>query len=86
MNIYDTKITVYRGVDYAPDGTPVPWQFCTADFPPYEDGWYGDGGEYIFAVDENGDLYPVSPVGNGVEWGDVEVYENYYAMIKENEI
>ena len=81
MNIYDTRITVYRGVNYNPDGTPVPWHFCTADFPSYEDGGYFDGGEYIFDVDENDNLYPVSTVGNVEEWTAVEVYENYCVMM-----
>lgn len=58
--IFDTKIYVYSGVSYNPDGSEDPWSFCTAWFD--DEDWCG---EYIFNVD--GDrLYPTGTVGNGV--------------------
>lgn len=80
-NIYDTKITVYRGTSYNPDGSPVYWSFCTAFFPSEEEGGYFDGGEYLFDVDENNEIYPTGTVGNAVEYDEVVEYRNYCEMM-----
>ena len=78
-NIYDTPITVYRGTNYNPDGTPIPWSFCTAFFTDEEEsGYYG---EYLFCVDENDDIYPTGTVGNAVIIETAQEYKNYCEMI-----
>lgn len=77
-NIYNTHITVYRGVDYNPDGTPVPWSFCTAWFSDDEDdGWYG---EYLFCVDENDNIYPIGTV-ESKDGAETTEYTNYCEML-----
>lgn len=77
-NIYNSKVYLYKGTNYNPDGTPVPWTFCTA--------WFDDDnycGEYLFAVADNGDIYPTGSVGNAVTVDDVITYENYTAMLRD---
>ena len=76
-NIHDTPITVYRGTDYNPDGTAVPWRFETAFFNDEN-----QCGEYLFNVDENGDLYPTGTVGNAVEYETASTYKNYAEMVE----
>lgn len=75
-NIYDTPITVYRGTDYNPDGTPIPWSFCAAFFDEEE-----YTGEFLFCIDENGNIYPVGTVGNADEIESEENYNNYCEML-----
>ena len=74
--IYNTPVTVYRGVNYNPDGTPVPFRFETAFFN--DDLWRGD---YLFGVAENGELYPTGTVGNAVEVESTTEYKNYAEMM-----
>ena len=77
-NVYNTKVYLYKGTDYNPDGTPVPWTFCTAWFEDDESNYQG---EYLFAVDENGNMYPTGTVGNAATADEVIVFENYMAML-----
>lgn len=79
-NIYDTAITVYRGVNHNPDGTVVPFSFCTAFFDA-DDDVYGCGGEYLIAADEDGNLIPVGTVGNAATYDNADDYPNYCAMM-----
>ena len=80
-NIYNTKIYVYKGVDYNPDGSPVPFSWATAWFPPEDEGGYLFGGEYMFDVDEDDILYPTGTVGNAAYCDECVEYENYCDMI-----
>lgn len=78
-NIYNTTITVYRGTDYNPDGTSVPWSFCTAFFNDEDDGYCG---EFLFSVDENDNsIYPVSPVGSKEGVLTTKTYKNYCELL-----
>lgn len=77
-NIYNTPITVYRGTDYNPDGTSVPWVFCTA-FLDEDDGY---SGEFLFAVDENDNsIYPVAPVWSKEGVLTTKTYKNYCELL-----
>lgn len=76
--IYDTEITVYRGTDFDPDGNPVPWRFEAAFFDDADSDFTG---EYLFNVTENGELYPIGPVGNAVVADSAVTYKNYQEMI-----
>lgn len=80
MNIYDKPVTLYKGTNYNPDGSPVDFSYVTAFLSEDEDinGW---GGEYLIAAADTGELIQVGLVGNAAGYDTASEFENYAAMM-----